>query len=64
MSPDEINKSHGKVVYRCRVCRVESGLVWFNGTSCPVCLKPECAKELWREWDGAIAAMSEEDPYL
>ena len=61
-SPGQINVEHGRVVYRCRVCRAESDLVWFKGTSCPVCRKPECAKELWREWDEALAAMDEDDP--
>lgn len=61
MSPDQINEQMGKVVYRCRPCRAESGLHWFNGTSCPVCSKPECTEALRKEWAEAYAAMQEED---
>ena len=58
-SPNDINRERGYVVYKCRVCYAETDLVWFNGTSCPVCYKPECAKELWREYDEAVRQMFE-----
>lgn len=61
LSPDQINEKHGRVAYRCRVCHAESGLQWFNDTSCPVCSKPGCIKELWREWDEALASNGGEE---
>lgn len=60
-SPDKINADRGYAAYKCRVCRAETGLVWFNGTSCPVCRKPECAKELWREYDEAVRQLEEDE---
>lgn len=61
MSPDAINAKHGEPVYRCRVCRVATGLQWFNGTSCPVCSKQECCDALWREWDAALEAQPDDE---
>jgi len=42
-SPDDINKIHGKPVWKCFGCRAESGLHWHNGWSVAMCRKPECA---------------------
>jgi len=61
MSPDDINEEAGRPVYCCRVCKAGAGLQWFNGTSCPVCHKPECARRLWAEWD-ATAAVEAKEP--
>lgn len=53
MTPGEINAQWPDPVYRCRGCRTTENLVWFNGTSCPVCQNPSCIKALWEEWDAA-----------
>ena len=60
-SPDDINKERGHIVYRCRACYADKDLVWFNGTSCPVCRKPDCAKVLWQEYDDARKQIEEEE---
>lgn len=44
MTPDDVNQRDGVMHYRCRSCRVDHGLHWYRGTSCPVCSKPECIK--------------------
>jgi len=47
MSPDEINKQHGKASWKCWHCKAESNLHWWNGLSVAVCVaKPECRKAL------------------
>jgi hypothetical protein len=61
LSPDQINARHEKAVYHCRACRVESGLHWYRGTSCPVCSKPECIQFCDREWDQALQEIAERD---
>ena len=60
-SPNDINGERGHTVYRCRACHTDKDLVWFNGTSCPVCRDPKCALELWSEYDDARKQMEEED---
>lgn len=60
-APHEIRRADGSAAYRCRVCRAEDRLVWFNGTSCPVCERPECVKELWAEYDAAYKALGEDE---
>lgn len=45
MSPDEINKKHGRPSWTCWSCKAASGLEWWNGLSVAVCsAKPECGK--------------------
>jgi hypothetical protein len=44
LSPEGINKSHGKSVWRCYGCNAEASLHWHNGFSVAMCNKPECAK--------------------
>lgn len=58
--PHQINEHHGKIVYRCRGCGVATGLVWFMGTSCPVCLKLECVEKLEAEYAQAYQQTFEE----
>lgn len=60
-APHEIRAADGSAVYHCRVCRTEEALQWFNGTSCPVCKRPECVKELWAEYDAAYLVMGEDE---
>lgn len=55
LSPDQINEKHG-ASYKCRACRISTGLHWYRSTSCPVCSKPECIAKLDCEW----AEMEEE----
>lgn len=61
MSPDEINKQHGKAVYRCRNCRTEEGLHWYRDTSCPVCSNDACIKLCDDEWREMLTAPKEEE---
>ena len=44
MTPDEINKKHNDVSWRCFGCKAESGLHWWNGLSVAVCDKTECSQ--------------------
>lgn len=60
-SPDEINAAPGGPFYRCRRCRVATGLSWYRGTSCPVCSKPECIAFCDREWQQAYDELSKEE---
>jgi len=60
MTPDQINEKNG-AKYHCRACGVMTGLHWFNGTSCPVCSKPECQATLQREWDEAYREIENRD---
>jgi hypothetical protein len=48
--PHEIRGKDGEVYYRCRVCWSPDALIWYRGTSCPVCSKPECREAVDREW--------------
>ena len=44
LSPEGINRSHGKPSWTCWGCKAETGLHWHNGWSVAMCQKPECAK--------------------
>lgn len=44
LSPEGINRSHGKATWKCWGCKAETGLHWHNGWSVAMCNKPECAK--------------------
>lgn len=44
LSPEGINRSHGKPTWRCWGCKAEKGLHWHNGWSVAMCHRPECAK--------------------
>lgn len=44
LSPEGINRDHGKAVWVCWGCKAETGLHWHNGWSVAMCQKPECAK--------------------
>ena len=44
LSPEGINKSHGKPTWRYWGCQSETGLHWHNGWSVAMCNKPYCAK--------------------
>lgn len=43
LSPEGINKTHGKAVWKCWGCKSETGLHWYNGWSVAMCRKQECA---------------------
>lgn len=43
LSPEGINKSHGKPTWTCWSCKAEADLHWHNGWSVAMCQKPECA---------------------
>lgn len=58
--PHEIRRADGSAAYYCRSCLAEDSLQWFMGTSCPVCDKPECHKELGAEYQAAYDALGEE----
>lgn len=60
-TPDEINARPGGPFYRCRRCRVASGLDWYRGTSCPVCRDPACIAFCDREWEQAYYADDDEE---
>jgi len=42
VTPDEINRQHGKPVWRCWCCKAENGLHWWNALSVAVCNKTVC----------------------
>lgn len=44
LSPEGINREHGKPVWKCWGCKTETGLHWHNGWSVAMCNNPECAK--------------------
>ena len=44
LSPEGINRSHGKPTWRCWGRKAETGLHWHNGWSVAMCRRPECAK--------------------
>lgn len=57
MSPDAINREHGKPSWRCWHCKAESGLKWWNGLSVAVCVdKPECGQAYSKCLSDEIAA--------
>jgi len=43
MSPDEINREHGKPVWRCFGCKTDAGLHWWNSLSVAVCDESACS---------------------
>ena len=43
LSPEGINRTHGKPVWRCWGCKSETGLHWHNGWSVAMCQKAACA---------------------
>lgn len=61
MSPDDINKRHGEIIYRCRPCQAAIGLSWFANTSCPVCARPECHAALGAEYQAAYDSLCNEE---
>lgn len=44
LSPEGINKAHGKATWVCWGCKAEVGLHWHRGWSVAMCRRPECAK--------------------
>jgi hypothetical protein len=47
--PHEIrDQKTNQPLYRCVTCRADKGLFWWNGTSVPMCHKPEC-RTAWNE---------------
>lgn len=47
MSPEDINKNHGKPTWRCWHCRSETKLMWWRGLSIAVCCDDlECDKAI------------------
>lgn len=44
LSPEGINRKHGKPAWLCWGCKAETGLHWHNGWSVAMCRKQECAK--------------------
>ena len=64
MSPDDINaRNPERPVYRCFGCRTDKGLSWYNGTSCPICPRPECVAACDREWERAYQEMNNDEEY-
>jgi len=45
LSPEGINRTHGKPVWVCWGCKKETGLHWHNGWSVAMCRDPNCAKK-------------------
>ena len=43
LSPEGINRAHGKPTWRCWSCKATTGLHWHNGWSVAVCNDPACA---------------------
>lgn len=43
LSPEGINKTHGRAVWTCWGCKAETGLHWHNGWSVAMCSNPACA---------------------
>ncbi len=43
LSPEDINRKHGKPTWTCWGCKAETGLHWHNGWSVAMCENPECA---------------------
>ena len=44
LSPEGINRTHGKPTWRCWGCKAETGLHWHYGLSVAMCNNPECGK--------------------
>lgn len=42
LSPEGINRAHGKPTWVCWGCKATTGLRWHLGLSVAVCGKPEC----------------------
>ena len=45
LSPEGINREHGKPTWTCWKCKAETGLHWHNGWSVAMCYRPECGAE-------------------
>ena len=63
LSPDGINKSHGKPTWKCWGCKAETGLHWHFGLSVAVCGKPECAQAYNEMCARELAAQEAFDAY-
>ena len=64
MSPDEINRQHGKPTWRCYGCKAESGLHWWNGLSVAVCDKQECHNKYRDDISREIQAQQDFEDYV
>lgn len=64
MSPDAINKAHGKPVWQCWGCKVDSGLHWWNGLSVAVCQRPECGEAYSAFLSESIQEQQDFDDYV
>lgn len=59
LSPEGINRTHGKATWKCWGCKAETGLHWHHGWSVAMCDKPQCAKgydEMCRSQEESAAA--------
>ena len=43
LSPEGINREHGRAVWRCWGCKTDTCLHWLNGWSVAVCPNTECS---------------------
>ncbi len=43
LSPEEINRRHGRATWTCWGCKAATGLHWHNGWSVAMCGNPACA---------------------
>ncbi|CAM8627472.1 hypothetical protein MCEMSHM24_02726 [Comamonadaceae bacterium] len=63
LSPEGINREHGKPTWTCWKCKAETGLHWHLGLSVAVCSKPECANAYNDMCAAQIAEQEEFDAY-
>ncbi|UZZ64559.1 hypothetical protein [Curvibacter phage PCA1] len=63
LSPEGINRKHGKPVWVCWGCKTDKGLHWYNGWSVAVCQKPECSKAYSDMCQQQIAEQESFDAY-
>jgi hypothetical protein len=64
VSPDAINREHGKPVWTCYGCKAEAGLHWWNGLSVAVCDKPECHAKYRDDLSREIQAERDYEDYI
>lgn len=63
LSPEGINRSHGKATWKCWGCKAETGLHWHNGWSVAMCDNPECAKRYDEMCRHELEAAAAEEDY-
>lgn len=50
MTPDQINREHGKPVWTCYACKATTGLEWWNGLSVAVCSGNDACRKKYSDF--------------